>query len=351
MAARPRPDGGTALDWAQLGDEELLKLRIRDLGLRIEGTELEARVAQLYGELETRGLRRFRPRVYLGDEWFSPEDVPSISIPFYLAHPRLKALEKAFMLEVEGGTEAWCMKLLRHESGHCFDHAYRISRRPKWRRLFGSPSDEYDPDTYRPRPYSRSYVRHLENWYAQAHPDEDFAETFAVWLDPASDWRVRYARWTAALDKLTYVDELGRHLSEVEPPVKDGPHTCAASRMTTTLEHFYRRKIREAREDYPDFFDADLRRIFDGRPDLPQKEFGASRFLQRHRRRIVDVVSGWTGEKKYAINALVRKLTLRCQENGLKLGRSDSETNLELAAYLATLVTHHLFTGRFKRTV
>jgi Putative zinc-binding metallo-peptidase len=351
MAARARREGRSTLDWTQLSDEELLKLRICDLGLRLEGSELEPRVTALYGELEARGLRRFRPRAYLGDEWFSPEGVPSISIPFYLAHPRLKALEKTFMLEVEGGTESWCMQLLRHESGHCFDHAYRISRRPKWRRRFGSPSDEYDPDTYRPRPYSRSYVRHLDNWYAQAHPDEDFAETFAVWLDPASDWRTRYARWTAALEKLTYVDELARDLADVDPPVQGGPHTYAASRMTITLERFYKRKIRDAREDYPDFFDADLRRIFDGGADLPQKEFGAWRYLQRHRRRIVDVVSYWTGEKKYAISTLVRKLTLRCRENGLKLGRHEAETNLELAAYLATLVTHHLFTGRFKRTV
>ena len=25
---------------------------------------------------------------------------------------------------------------------------------------------------------------HLDPWYAQSHPDEDFAETFAVWLTP-----------------------------------------------------------------------------------------------------------------------------------------------------------------------
>jgi hypothetical protein len=160
--------------WVSLRDEELLALRIRDLGVRIDGSELEPRVAKLYAELEGRGLS-LRPECFLGDEWFCPNGVPAIALPFYLAHPRLKALELHQMMEVEGGTPEWCEQLLRHECGHAFDHAYRFSGRRKWRAIFGSPDVDYEPETYRPRPYSKSFVRHLPNWYAQAHPDEDFA--------------------------------------------------------------------------------------------------------------------------------------------------------------------------------
>ena len=183
--------------WVALKDDELLQKRICDLGAKIPGSELEGRVAQLYDELAARGLA-FRPACYLGDEWFSPEGVPAIAIPFYLAHPRLKALELHQMLEVEGGTPEWCLQLLRHESGHAIDHAYHFSSREDWRALFGNPEAEYAPETYQPRPYSRGFVRNLPNWYAQAHPDEDFAETFAVWLQSTPEqWREQYRGWKA----------------------------------------------------------------------------------------------------------------------------------------------------------
>ena len=157
--------------WAALRDEELLAVRICDLGVCIEGSELEPRLRQFHEDLALRGVA-LRPDCYLGDEWFSPEGSCAIAIPFYLAHPRLKALELRQMLEVEGGTAEWCQMLLRHECGHAVDHAYRFSARPAWQAIFGSPETEYTPETYTPRPYSRSFVRHLPNWYAQAHPDE-----------------------------------------------------------------------------------------------------------------------------------------------------------------------------------
>ena len=163
--------------WVPLKDDELLALRICDLDVRIEGSELEGRISQFYQDLAARGVT-LRPDCYLGDEWFSPAGVPSIAIPFYLAHARLKTLELHQMMEVEGGSADWCQMLLRHECGHAIDHAYRFSSRREWKAVFGSPDEEYAPETYRPRPYSKSFVRHLPNWYAQAHPEEDFSRVF-----------------------------------------------------------------------------------------------------------------------------------------------------------------------------
>ncbi len=205
-----------------LKDDELLRMRICDLGLRIEGSQLDGRIAQLYAELAARGLT-LQPPCYLGDEWFSPVPTPAIAIPFYLAHPRLEQLELSQMLDVEGGSPAQCQGLLRHECGHAFDHAWRFSSRPKWRRIFGRPDAEYSPEHYRPRPYSKSFVRHLPNWYAQAHPEEDFAETFAVWLALSrDDWRKRYKGWKA-IEKLEYVDTLMEEARKKPPVVVDGP--------------------------------------------------------------------------------------------------------------------------------
>ena len=188
-----------------MSDERLLDMRIRDLPVRIEGSFLEDRVRRLHSELEERGIR-FKPHVWLAHEWFTPDGVPGIAVPFYLSHPRLMKLERKQMLEVEGGSDAECMRILRHEAGHALDNAYRLHFRRRWRELFGSFREPY-PQSYKPRPGSRNYVLHLNAWYAQAHPAEDFAETFAVWLTPASRWRVRYHGWPA-LRKLQYVNDL-----------------------------------------------------------------------------------------------------------------------------------------------
>ena len=218
-----------------------------DLGLTVHDTWLEDCVERLREELDDVGLRRFRVHTWLSDEWCSPDRVPGIGIPFYLAHPRLIRLERQMMFEVEGGTRLECMRLLRHEAGHALQHAYNLQRRKLWQRAFGRASDPY-PDFYRPNPLSKGFVEHLDGWYAQAHPVEDFAETFAVWLAPRSNWRKQYAT-SRALDKLEYIDALVDDLSDRKPPVKfpgapvlaavPSPHayddTTSAGKTTTAL--------------------------------------------------------------------------------------------------------------------
>jgi Putative zinc-binding metallo-peptidase len=344
--------------WAALKDEELLNLRICDLGVRIEGSELEPRLRQFHDDLAARGVA-LRPDCYLGDEWFSPAGAPAIAIPFYLAHPRLKALELRQMLEVEGGTAEWCQMLLRHECGHAVDHAYRFSSRPDWRSIFGSPEAEYAPETYTPRPYSRSFVRHLPNWYAQSHPDEDFAETFAVWLSsPADDWRQRYRGWKA-LEKLEFVDTLMQEAAAqpaTKQMVKRGRRISDARKLRTTLARHYAGRRKLYAEDFPDVYDADLRSIFanpspnsDSAGDAPPET--AARFMRQHRAALIASIVQWTGQRKYTVNMLVQKLTHRCQELKLKAPAEPARLCFDLASYLAALVTNHLYTGRFKRSV
>ena len=219
---------------------------MRELDLTIEGTWLEQRVSTLFDVLARRGLR-FRPHVWLSDEWFSPNGIPGFAIPFYLAHPRLMRLERSVMRGVEGGTPLECARILRHEAGHAIQHAYQLQRRRRWQRLFGRSSARY-PRSYQPNPASRHHVQHLRQWYAQSHPDEDFAETFAVWLRPRSHWRSRYAGWPA-LCKLEYVDELMSELAQERPLVSTRRRVDALSRLRKTLgEHYAERRARYAGE-------------------------------------------------------------------------------------------------------
>lgn len=332
--------------WSELSDDELLNLRFSELRLSIAGTFLEGCVARLYAELDARQIQ-LHPTCYLGDEWFSPDEVPAIAIPFYLAHPRLQSLEKKMMMEIEGGRDAEdTMRFLRHESGHAVSHAFRLTERRDWKAVFGSPSREYR-EHYRYQPYSRNFVRHLENWYAQSHPEEDFAETFSVWLTPGLDWKALYRHWPARR-KLEFVDRLMSELAGKPPLVSTVRRPYDVTHLRSRLRTHYERRRKLYAEGSPSFFDADLKRIFvekaaasDGVP--------ASRFLRRQRSQIVDAVSFWTRERKFVVDRVLRQLIARCDELRLCVSGGDDRPKVETAAYLSALVSNYLFTGRLKR--
>jgi len=200
-ARRPAP----AYRWERFDDDALLRLRFRDLGLKIASSPVGADAARLVAQLEQRDIR-FKPHFWFSTEWFSPDGVPGIAVPFFLGHPRLVRLERSMMGEAEGGNHRWRLRLMRHELGHAVDTAFGLRRRSDWRQVFGTASALYSRD-YTARPRSRNHVLHLEHWYAQSHPTEDFAETFAVWLRPKGLWRAEYAGWPA-LAKLEFVDKV-----------------------------------------------------------------------------------------------------------------------------------------------
>jgi hypothetical protein len=332
-----------AADWASLSDQELLERRISTLGLRLEGTALEPLIGQLYEELSAHGLA-FHPPSHIGDEWFVPIGIPAIFVPFFLVHDRLRALERAMMLEVEGETPEWFMKLMRHEAGHAYSYAYQLQRKKTWQQTFGQTSDEETPNTYRPRPFSRSYVVHLEDWYAQAHPDEDFAETFAVWLTPGLDWRKRYAGWKA-LQKLEYVDELTRSLAGQLPVHAPKYRAAEYNCLNVKLKTYYARKRKLYEETYPGFYDADLRQLFAAPAGIK-----ASSYLRQRRRRLMNSVCQWTNEKKFRVNKLLTRLIDRCDQLGLHAHNDDPQQDFRVSAFITTLVMNYLFTGKFKRT-
>jgi len=344
MVETAASDRVAASDWTTLGDEQLLDIRMCDLALRIEGTDLEQRIAQINAELAARGLR-FRPHYWLADEWFTPDGVPGVAIPFYLAHPRLVRLELTQMLEVEGGDPDSCLRILRHEVGHAIDNAYRLRRRRTRRRLFGNPGIEY-PEYYTPKPYSKSFVHHLDHWYAQSHPDEDFAETFAVWLDPASMWATRYAGWPAQR-KLEYMDRLMRLLARSRPKVKSKREVDPLRRLKKTLREHYRRKREHYGVDHPDFYDSDLRNLFSDSPEYA-KNLSAARFVRRIRKDVRGRVASFTDSYQYTIDQLLEKVIERCRELNLRLMDSEEETKTDFMVFLTVQTMNYLHSGRHR---
>jgi hypothetical protein len=296
-----------------MSDEQLLGLRFCDLKLKIERSPVARRVRRLYRELDKRQIG-FRPHVWLSEEWFSPDGVPGIAVPFYLAHPRLERLERRMMRNVEGGSAESAMRILRHEAGHAIDTAYRLRRRKRWREIFGPASLPY-PDTYRARPGSRRYVQHLGEWYAQAHPCEDFAETFAVWLKPNSSWRRTYAQWPA-FHKLEFVDELLENVRGTRAPVRNREVVEPLRENTHTLADHYRRKLRRYSMYRRTVTDHLLERVFTVER-LNARARRASTFLRAHALHLVNATMRELHAERYSVEQILRIIVERAEKLGV----------------------------------
>jgi hypothetical protein len=328
----------------RLSEEQLLDTRICDLGVRIEGTPLEDRIQRLLDELAMKKIR-FRPHFWLSDEWFTPDGVPGLALPFYLAHPRLAELEATQMLEVEGGTETSCMRILRHETGHAIDNAYRLCHRRRWQEVFGRSSEPY-PEYYQPKPYSKKYVLHLDAWYAQSHPAEDFAETFAVWLKPRSRWRSQYRDWPA-LKKLEYVDQLMDEIRDQPRKVRSRQHVDSVRKIRTTLREHYEKKRTHYGVDYPDFYDRDLHRLFSDAPEHARRSSAAA-FLRRNRPKLRKAVAQWTGEYQYTIDQVLSEMIARCEQLDLHLNRSEKQVEYDAVIMLTVQTMNFLHGGHHR---
>ncbi|MFY9555832.1 MAG: putative zinc-binding metallopeptidase [Blastocatellia bacterium] len=324
-----------------LTDDQLLDLRFCELPLTIEGTALQDRIARLHSELEACGLN-FRPHIWLSEEWFTPDGVPGFAIPFYLAHPRLSKLERRQMLEIEGASQRDCLRIMRHETGHAIDNAFRLHGRRRYRELFGSFRRPY-PDSYTPQPNSRDYVLHLPAWYAQAHPAEDFAETFAEWMRPGSRWKKRYRRWPA-LAKLNYVEELMREMAGRPAVNNSRVRVDELSGIEITLRDHYRKKREHYAFQWPPDYDQDLLRIFSSEP---QHKFcpSAAGFLARHRRSLCHEVADGTGAHHYAIDQMLSHMINRCRELKLRVNLTAERTRQKVLVSLTIQTMNGIHTG------
>ena len=309
-ARKPRP----AYRWERFDDDALLRLRFRDLGLKIADSPVGADAQRLVAELTRRDIR-FKPHFWFSTEWFSPDGVPGIAVPFFLGHPRLVRLERRMMGEAEGGNRRWRLRLLRHELGHALDTAFGLRRRHDWRQVFGTASALYSRD-YTARPRSRNHVLHLEHWYAQSHPTEDFAETFAVWLRPKARWRAEYAGWPA-LSKLEFVDGLMTELAGRAPAKRDRSLIEPLTDNNRTLGEHYRRRIYLS-ESGPQRYDSWLTRVFPLR--AASADNSAERLLTDLKPLLTRALLRHSRAHPYVVFQVLRAVRQRARELDLKFG-------------------------------
>ena len=307
------------------------------------GTWLEDCLGRLHDELGQRGLR-VRPHAWIGEEWFTPDDTPGIAIPFYLAHPRLMRLERKQILDVEGGSVAECQRILRHEAGHVVQAAYRLQRRRRWQKLFGRSSIRY-PRYYRPDPTSRNYVQHLRLWYAQAHPDEDFAETFAVWLRPRSDWRKRYAGWPA-LAKLEYVDELMTEIAGERPMLHSRRMVDPISRIDRTLAEHYETQAggntRSRRRPSTTATCAASSPTIRGTAPRRRPRRSCAATAPRSARRS----SRWTQQHQLTLDSILDEMIVRCRELKLRAPGPERKLRVDFTILFTATAVYTLYGSR-----
>jgi len=323
--------------------QEILSKPIQQLGLKLEGSPLERFVLQLYKELDAKGLTRFRPRCYLTDEWGCPNMEPVIGIPFYLADPKLQRLESE-MNDIEDTQQI--MMYMRHEAGHAFNYAYALYKTQTWRDLFGPFRRAYR-ENYKPVPFSRQFVRHMEGWYAQKHPDEDFAETFAVWLTPRSNWRKRYKGW-GAMKKLLYMDRIGHKFGDADPVVAHGDTDITVDEMAVTVGEFYQRALEQQLTLVELPLETDLRDIFKVSRRRRKNVRPAVDLLRENRKVLVDKVNYWTGVQRPLVKKLVEAIEAKINELGLRADmKCERESLTEVTVYATALAMNYINRGKF----
>lgn len=324
MTQRRQRDKRQFAAWSGLADRELLEWRFCDLGLKLANSPVAPDIEHLYATLARRGIA-FRPHVWLSSDWFSPDGIPGIAVPFYLGHPRLNRLERRMKGEAEGGNYRWRRRILRHEAGHALDTAYRLRRRPDWRKVFGPASRPY-PRDYSARPASRRFVLHLGHWYAQSHPTEDFAETFAVWLQPKASWRRDYAGWPA-LKKLEYVDALMTEIAGRRPRNRCRSIVAPISANRRSLREHYRRSGRSC-ELSERRYDPWLRQAFAPRFARPEA-IAAGQFLREIEPELKRALMRRTGAGRYLSSHVAENLCRRARELDLVLQTGRREARRE----------------------
>jgi len=323
--------------------QEILQKPIHQLGLKLEGSPLERFVQRLYRELDRKGLKKFRPGCYLTDEWGCPSGEPVIGIPFYLADRKLARLEKEIN-DLEDSHQI--MMYLRHEAGHAINYAYGLYKTPEWKRLFGPYRRRYRDD-YRPVAFSRSFVRHMEGWYAQKHPDEDFAETFAVWLTPGSKWREKYKEWPA-IEKLYYVDRVAKEFGKADPIRPRGRKDITVDDMEMTVQQFYEAVLSQQPSPGELPLDTDLQDIFKTSRRQKNGARPAADMLRENRKPLVDKLTYWTGVQRPLARKLVESIESRVSELGLRANvKKEREYLTEITVYATALAMNYIIRGKF----
>ncbi|MBS3919800.1 MAG: putative zinc-binding metallopeptidase [Deltaproteobacteria bacterium] len=323
----------------EISYQKLLTTRICDLDLDADES-LGHCFKRLKKELKVHQILVW-PDFYFGNEWGCVNKKISISIPFYYATPELKELEG------DVPTSEGIVKTLRHETGHVVNYAYRLWQRKDWKEIFGDFNKKYrDGYLYRVNPWSKSYVRHLhylgDPHYAQKHPDEDWAETFAIWLDPRSHWERRYRNWPNALEKLTYMDRLMEEITGEKPLNLKRKREGEYTEIEDTVSEWWGLDGEMLNQELQEYLN-DMNELFIKPTNGRRRLLPAWRLIRKYARVLTEQVSQWIlSSNQHTVRKSLRRWEAICRNESLGYHPEDEERKL---IELTTLLTYHVVDG------
>ena len=337
---------------------ELLNTPINQLGLKIKGTVFEQAIPQVKDELRVAGVRRLDPVFYISTGYGCIAGSPIISLGFYDFHPLLKELNQ----ETRGWrySDAEIYDLLRHEIGHAFCYSYKLYRTPEFRNLFQVEGNFFltypERDDYWYNPWSRSYVNPNGDHYAQKHPDEDFAETFCVWLTPRSGWRRAYKGRPTALKKLRYADQVVKELGDQSPFVETKLNWMyeRVEDLRLTVAEFMGAKTKYYAESATGYVDPDLRELFRPEPRHINRRamfrdyMRADQFLREQKQSLLTRIAYWVGVDTTVVVDFIEKCMSRSKTMNLWLERAQYEKKLvEVVSYVTAVCSNYKNSGLY----
>lgn len=334
---------------------ELLTTPLDRLGLDLKRSPLQPHIDRLMSLLQSRGIR-LKPRFYLGEDWGCVTGTNNIEVGFYDADPLLRELNQ----DIRG----WSHEprvidyLLRHETGHAFCYMHRLYKLREFRVVFdvrGKFFDTYPAtDRFKPHPWSRDFVNPNRDHYAQKHPDEDFAETFGVWLEPRSVWRRAYRNKKGALLKLDFVSRLIARYGDKVPETELDPRKVDSpvESIKATVAEQLGASLTRYRAKATGYIDPLLKRVgrYHARP-LPAGAIPLAEAVASYRTFIEDIVVRNARVTPSQASSLLSKIQSRTRVLHLYIPLAATEEKIaEVAALAACLATRFALSGSITRT-
>ncbi len=327
---------------------ELLLTPLNRLPITIEDSFFGEALRVVRADLKRARIKYLEPQYYLSTGYGTVAGTTTIALGFYDCNDVLQEINH----ELRGFryTRDEIINIIRHEVGHAFAYGYKLYRRKDFRQVFKVKGNYFNTypltDRYveRANPWSRDFVNPGGDYYAQKHPDDDFAETFMVWLMPRYNWRRAYRRYPGALRKLEFVDKLVSEVRRTEPLIDQSPNLYEPlDDFRETLARFYRlRTTRAYRKRATGYIDPDLIDMFwrpaptRGKRKREQDYVHADNFIRKHKRDIAAQVSRWSEVDPRVVQDFLDKCRARAHALDLWVRKETREKKvIEFTSYVS----------------
>lgn len=336
---------------------ELLTTPLSRLDISLDEGPLGKAIAVARDDLHRVGLRRLTLNFYLSTGYGTVEGTTNIALGFYDTNRYLRELHREYRRWLYSPQDI--LATVRHELGHAFCYAYKLYRRKDFRETFNVRGHFFrsypltNRYVIRANPYSRDFVNPMGDHYAQKHPDDDFAETFAVWLSPRRTWKRKYRRFPGAMKKLRFVDRVVAELRRSPPEIENDPDLLdeQVEDQTITVAQFLKARTTRYRRLATGYVDPDLRRMFrraSARTRNSSTFVPAAQFIRANRPLIINRVGAWIRVDPMAIRDLVEKCHDRARDLDLVLKGQDEEGHLlAFTSYIAARCQYYAIYGRY----